>query len=93
MHQAKQHREDYETDLGISSVKSKKMGAQSEAMNTASTSTSSSTVSTPNNPNDQSNTSQQLTLPNEMAGMVPLKLVIGKLIHQCYADLHELADT
>ncbi|KAM3579891.1 mediator complex subunit [Umbelopsis sp. WA50703] len=69
------------------------MGAQSEAMNTASTSTSSSTVSTPNNPNDQSNTSQQLTLPNEMAGMVPLKLVIGKLIHQCYADLHELADT
>ncbi|KAG2180765.1 hypothetical protein INT44_003772 [Umbelopsis vinacea] len=59
------------------------------------TSTSSSSVSSPKESMDRHNSelSQQLMLPNEMAGMVPLKFVITKLVHQSYADLHELAET
>lgn len=95
MHQTAQHREDHDPENGVTSMKAKKKGIQSDDHNMANTSASSSSVSSPKDSNDHnhSEVNQQLMLPNEMAGMVPLKFVITKLVHQCYADLHELADT
>jgi hypothetical protein len=94
MHQTAQHREDQDPDHGVTSMKAKKKGLQTDDLNMAATSASSSSVSSPKESIDRLNSDiSELMLPNEMAGMVPLKFIITKLVHQCYADLHELADT
>lgn len=95
MHQTTQHREDPDPDHGVMSMKAKKTSLQTDDHTMTTTSTSSSSVSSPKESIDRHNSeiSQQLVLPNEMAGMVPLKFVITKLVHQSYADLHELAET
>lgn len=36
---------------------------------------------------------EKVVLPVEMASMVPLKALIGKLIHKAHADLMTLTDT
>ena len=69
--------------------------------------TTSTTTTTINNTHDASTTTimkqngnhtitdeqQKITLPNEMACMVPLKTLIGKMIRKAHADLMTLTDT
>lgn len=46
------------------------------------------TTMTSNNDNEE-----KVVLPVEMASMVPLKALIGKLIHKAHADLITLTET
>lgn len=36
---------------------------------------------------------ERIALPNEMASMVPLQVLIGKMVNKTYADLQTLTDT
>lgn len=42
---------------------------------------------------DRNTKEEKIVLPNEMASMVPLQLLVGKVIRKAHADLMTLTDT